>query len=182
MYPGNTGWVFVDPTGTSLTGGSREDLIARVRRFRELNQLPPGDPEGEVDAHICRYNAKICDGMVPVYGAGRPAGQAQSLSKRVLAWLGRFAGQARQRVTSGEAQHRVTRCSACPHALAYSISCGGCHAGTLAIRTELLKGTPPEARQAPGGCAHYGWDNAVAVGYTHPADSAAPPTCWRSSG
>lgn len=173
MYPGNTGWQFADPSGAVLVGGSRAELIARVAHFRALNKLPAGDPESEVDAYICSHNAKICD-HVPLTAAPQ-----KSLSKRVLAWLGAYAGAHGAPVGSAQASARASICSGCPHAVAYSINCSGCRGGALEVRAALLRKAPREATGAPGGCMHYGWDNAAAVGFEHAPDPGAPQACWR---
>jgi len=181
LYPGNTGWTYVDEsTGTKLHGGNRLDLIQRVRAWRELNQFPVGDPEADVDAYICRFNAKICGGRT-----ARPAVASEKraqVADRVRSWLGRLvATRSFVRVSPAEAVQRAAVCRSCPFNVEYSSGCGSCNAAALKVRGALLKGAPEGSIANLAGCHRYGWDNAVAVQMSHGPDSTAPEGCWRAS-
>jgi hypothetical protein len=121
------GWHFIDhSTGVPvrLDGESFADVAERVLKHRLANNVPPGNPAGELAAAICGPFPHFCEeqhaGHTPLVSERAP------LSRRVMAWIAVFFRT--QADDPGEPQNvaddRAAVCAACPQNKDFSR--GGC--------------------------------------------------------
>ncbi len=182
LYPKDTGYTFIDPTGTKITGSTLADLIVRVRRWRSLNGLPAGDAAAEVAEYLCRKNPSYCRGGAP---APPPPPPTRLLAEKVLAWLGRIGSAIKapaRGVDVATASARAAACRNCRFHRDYVPACRGCSASALAVRKAWVSGEFGTATENVYACAQYGYDAAVALQLgpdKMPPDRHAPDGCWR---
>ena len=185
LYPRETGYTYVDKMGTRISGTTLPDLISRVRRWRELNGLPVGDPTGDVHEYLCKRNPSYCRGAGAPPPPAPPNPNMRALSERVLAWLGRIGSAFKSPVRSvdtGVLASRMEACRACAYNKPYVAACRGCSATSLAVRRAWVTGPAASVSEGVHACAQYGYDAAVAAQLgpdKMPPDRHAPSGCWR---
>lgn len=179
LYP-RDGYVFKNPDGAIIRSSKGwNDLIARVRDYRRMNNMPPGDVVNEVHAQACQNNPAYC------YDASRvvapPPNPPRTLKSSVLQWLADVRRRVAelQFVSSSVAEARANVCASCPFNKPLpSGGCAPCKAAVNEIRAQVLVNRKVDARLHTCECLRV--DNAVLAHLEHPAmdNPELPGHCW----
>lgn len=183
FFPG--GYYFKEADGTMLKAASWRSLYAKVRTYREINKLPAGNPEVEVNAQKCAQSPNLCHEDVPT--VPKPVTEKQrteSLKSAVLRSMTEMARRVSANevsfVNDGLAAARADVCRRCPLQTEVGSGCGSCKAAVRALAKQI-RGKHPEL---PG--------SACSVFQTHTPSQAylddpavrrddLPPECWRKA-
>lgn len=166
-----------------LESDTHDNLVALVTRYRTDNHLPPGQPEAEVDAHICEKWPHVCgcgtkqaqeDADAPQLVYGKPA--SKRLHERVAGWLANRYSIAQSQdglatVTPEVAEHRASACIGCEYnvetwradATRDCPSCADRIRELDALGYKITQGKESVRKTKLGSCAITGQDCAVAV-------------------
>lgn len=184
LYP-KDGYFFTERNGSRIVGESWKDVFAKVKAYRERNDLPEGRIEEEVLAQACSRNPHLCysDQGTPVQPAGRPGNE--TLRSRVFNWLegmvkARASGPLRQ-VSNGLAAQRAEICARCPFNVQFGETCHACQIALNEYRGKLIEGKIVDRRL--GGCSQLGCDLLTAILLDEAAirSDQLPANCWRKA-
>lgn len=183
LYPPG-GFSFTEPDGTVHASISWSLVIAKVRDYRQLAKLAPGNPEEEVFAQVCDRHPDLCGESV-----GKPFvhDPKVKLGLEVLGWIAGVAivnaRQAIGRVSEDEAKRRAAICRACPCNLQWQSACANCGKSLDGIAEDLARPGPEVDTSGLYGCMAHGQVNSVAVRLKLPVrdNPVAPTDCWRRS-
>jgi hypothetical protein len=174
------GWKFKDATGVLHLGHDLASLVKVLANYRASAGLPPGDPEGEIVAAICKRSPQIC--------TGRPSPKVdlQALAIYVANFISKaslFVARHGKRQTIQDptlAEARLMACKHCPHCVDWSVGCAPCQKGS---ETTVGNAIHPH-RVIPGSeklaCALARDSLAITPFDMNPAPiQSAPEHCWR---
>jgi len=180
LYP-RDGYVFKNPDGAIIRSTKGwKDLIARVRDYRRMNNMPPGDVENEVHVQACQNNPAYCyDASNVVTNVPNPP--QRTLKSSVLAWLAdvRRRKPEIQFVSAELAAARANICATCPFNKPLpSGGCSSCKAAIGEIRAQVLDRKKIDPRLHT--CERLGVDNAMLAHMEHPTmeNPNLPDHCW----
>lgn len=166
-----------------LTGGSLEELFAKIAAYRRRHKMEPGNPEKEFTDRFCEDN--------PAYCFGAPKGTAKreaprlGLNTRILNWVERMVSLAKKfrRVDKAEAKRRADICAGCPKQKEWESQCTTCAVSVRQIRRSLVgrlmaKFSEPTRLR---GCDVLGEDPQISVWMDIPPvkNPDLPKGCWR---
>ena len=175
------GRIFKDSDGTIHKGESWRHLFELIRRYREVNAMPPGDPEAEVSAQLCAKMPHLCRPNAPHVP---PNHHSQSHNQRVMQWysvqLSRKRLHAIPRVEDSVAADRALICARCPRQQALNAACGACIASVEKSRAAILDGQKSQ-HQHLSPCSALGEDcsTSVHIQQAPEAEPSLPAECWR---
>ena len=184
IYP-DGGYIFTESDGTRLKASGWKTLEAKVRGYRAVNKMPPGDPWQEINVQYCARMPHLCRQVgepVPPGGVGEV-----SFNHRVLAWIGTMVGMKRKhdfnRVDSATALSRANTCARCPKQKSLNHACEGCLLSLKDARNGLLDGVKARFKNL-NPCGVLSEDCQVSVFVLQkPSNSPElPENCWRRSG
>lgn len=180
LYP-DGGYVFTNADGSVLRGENWHSLERRVRGYRALNKLDPGDPWREIVTQICAKHPAVCRDQAP---GGMRGQHSLTFNQIVLNWLVSVIGLKRvnrlPRVDDATAARRAAICSTCPRQKGLNESCSSCMYSLKHSRSALLDGAiSPHQNLMP--CGVLGEDTATAVHFEQASTDARglPENCWR---
>jgi len=176
LYPSD-GWYFVEKDGTKLKGSTFRGVLKKIRQYRRMNNLPPGEPEAEFAAQMCTRHPDLCYNERSSWSP--PKTPEPSLKSRVLNWLDKMAKVTPVFVSEAEAAKRAEVCLRCPKAGPMEKGCSTCRNAVTALRETVLRGRKPDKRLAC--CSVLGMDlqTAVHIDDARLNDNELPPGCWR---
>jgi hypothetical protein len=176
------GYVFVERDGSRLRGEGWKDLEARIRGYRAINGMPPGDPWAEIQVQICSRNPSFChEEGPPVPPQGH---HSLTFNQRVLQWFVHAIGLKRVdrlgRVDDATAAARAEICARCPAQKSLNHACEGCLASIKESRKGLLNGAT-SLHQNLQPCAVLAEDCQTSVHVEQPPTDVPglPGHCWR---
>lgn len=179
IFPKGGFW-FKDSDGSTIHGDTWPGVAARLKRYRERQGRPVGDPMGEVIAQACQREPVICVQDNPAYDHQIKRG---NLKGRVLTWL----AQVQARSAKGEVQFvsdatrndRVNTCAGCPFNKELPGGCATCKAAVEESRKHIIGGRPVDHRNHA--CDVLGEDVPVSTWIESIAEDRGdlPAHCWR---
>jgi hypothetical protein len=184
IYP-NGGYVFTEADGTRLKASGWKSLESRIRGYRAVNRLDPGDPLAEIHVQYCAKMPHLCRQSgepVPPGGVGEV-----TFNHRVLAWIGTMVGLKRKhdfnRVDSDTALSRANTCARCPKQKSLNHACEGCLLSLKDARNGLLDGIKARFKNLnPCGVLSEDCQVSVFVLQRPSNNPELPENCWRRSG
>jgi len=180
LYP-DGGYLFTNPDGTVIRGESWRDLESRIRGYRALNKMDPGDPWTEIQIQHCSRQPQLCQEEGPPIVNG---GYVMSFNERVIQWFVSIIGLKRvnrlPRVDDVEAQRRADICARCPMQRSLNEACKSCLHSVETSRKAILEGCDSLHRNLQP-CGALGEDTSISVHIeqaptNHPN---MPANCWR---
>lgn len=179
LYPVG-GYFFINQDGSKIVGEKWPDVVVRVADYRKRNNLPPGNPDAEVDAQACERTPAYCsEENMTVPPMTAPA----TLKSRVLAWLsGTLRGQTEkplQFVNDATALERERICAGCPRNKSLPEGCATCKAAVKEYRKAIIGSRRVNGRL--NACEVLGEDLPASVHIDEPRveNSDLPDNCWR---
>jgi hypothetical protein len=179
VFP-KSGYMFQERDGTRIFGQTWAGVVARVARYRQRANLPPGDPQGEVVAQACQREPSLCQDD---NGQNQAFLQRASLKTLVLQWLSQLRGRAERNeiefVEDAVSRSRADICAKCRHNQPLPDGCASCRAVLVEMRRTVLGKRYIDGRLHE--CAALGEDTPVS---THLEAQALdrpdlPENCWR---
>lgn len=177
------GYVFTDRDGTVRRGEGWKDLERRIRGYRALNKLDPGNPWEEIVSQVCARQPSLCR-QPGTNGAGPRGAGSMSFNQRVMAMMVHMIGLKRTqrlpRVDDATAARRAAICSTCPMQRSLNESCKSCLYSIDASRRALLDGAP-SLHQNLMPCSVLAEDcqTTVHVDQAPTVANGMPANCWR---
>lgn len=174
------GYFFIERDGTELRAESWKKLESRIRGYRAVNRLDPGEPWVEITTQLCSRQPSFCRER-PI--ASR-AGHSMTFNSRVMQWFVGVIGLKRVgRLPRGDNENAAARaaiCSRCPAQKSLVESCQSCLRSIKHSRKAILDGASSEHRNLQP-CGVLGEDTQVSVYFDQPpADPTnLPANCWR---
>lgn len=201
LYP-PSGFFHREPDGTRFRGTSWNEVIDKVRQYREQRGKPAGDVRSEIFATVCRASPQYCRDpenprppsqprpartpdapRAPAYVP--PAGRG-NIAAQITNWLHRLTGLKRKQqlefVPRPEARRRAGICASCPKMQVISSNCGGCMSVQKTVKALLLAGHA-EIEKSLASCSVLGEDCGVSCHIIQPSsgNGALPANCWRKN-
>lgn len=180
-----SGYVFKEANGTLLKASSWRSLYAKVKTYREVNRLPAGDPENEVQAQACARAPQLCHEDVPSTPVPRTEKQRKdSIKSAMLRSMSEMAQRVSKKeaefVNDGLAAARADVCRRCPMQVDVGGGCGSCKQAIRGL-AQQIRGKHPEL---PGvGCSIFQIHTPSQAYFDDPAvrRNDLPPECWRKA-
>lgn len=182
----------VTPT-QMLKANTEADLLQLIFEYRMRNNLPPGDPERDIDKYYCENWPSACQKEPSDYGmAGAATVMRESLLNRVTRWAAYLAQKMPRGgfslVPAAEVERRGMICFACPKNVPWKVGCQGCSSATSTLLMQLRQLRTSTRQGNLLSCQVIGQDNATAVHLeqkdlpvTDEQRSQLPANCWRKS-
>ena len=180
----------IPPTGfhymqsdVRLEGYSLEDLIKTVSNFRAENNLPAGDPSGDVADYICSNWPHFCHSVDRVTINVGSSVQQNELLNDIQVWARNLLTSDRERILVGDelAEARAKICRACPSNVNWRGGCSSCISATERISANLRQARDTTSTPVLGGCKTLRHDNRTAV-FLQPDELSVsadlPADCW----
>lgn len=104
-------WFYIQD-GTKLDGGTYEGTVDLIRKYREANNLPAGDPEADLNDFTCERWPNGC-----MKSLSEPTPSQTAFHEQVGDFLGNYGRWAKtgyETVDQIEANHRANICWKCP--------------------------------------------------------------------
>jgi len=170
--------VFEDPSGQTLKSRNLKDLVNAVIRFREINGLPPGDPEQEIATkYATKYPWLVREDLS---GEKVPQNQSLASGEAIWRWVQKVWNSPPKLplLTPEKYSDRAQICRSCPHNLEFNARLEG---GAELVRRIYILGRGDGAADC-GRCDIQGWLNSLAVMLPDAAERAEvltiPDHCW----
>jgi hypothetical protein len=189
ILPG--GWHFISKDGYRIPLKSElpgpRDVIDAMVSYRLENNLPVGDPEGDLEEYVCNAYPTWCRRES---GAPRPIQERPNLRNvdLVIGWANELYTKVGrlQLIPQKEAEERATICKACPKQMDWARDCPNCVTSAQRLLNILRQGKDTAVAQtadAVRGCSIYGWDNRTACHLDkqhlpQQPNPGAPAECW----
>lgn len=180
LYP-DGGYVFLEGDGTRFRGESWRDLIAKVTKYREVNNREVGNVEDDIFGQYCARMPSHCK---QISTAPPPTHHSITLNQRVLQASARLMESRRKavipRVTDTEAIRRAEICKRCPFYKPLVRSCEACIRTLESTRKVILDGNPSQHQDLLA-CGALGEDLVLTVHIEQPGAVGVdlPTECWR---
>lgn len=186
-------WHFPVTPQQTLEANTEEELIKLIFEYRLRNNLPPGDPERDIDAHYCANWPSACQKEPSDYGkGGTPAPTRESLLNRVTRWAAYLAQKMPRGgfnlVNAAEVERRAFICFACPKNVPWKVGCQGCSSATSTLLVQLRQLRTSSRQGNLLCCQVIGQENATAVHLelkelpiTEEQQTQLPQNCWRKA-
>jgi hypothetical protein len=164
---------------------SAKAVLDALLKHRLENNLPVGNPEGDLEAYVCEKFPTWCrrgDTVVPppIHPIRRNVDLVIGWANQLYVHVGRLT-----LVPQKEAEARAAICVRCPMQMRWANECPPCVTSAQRLLTILRQGkdTPQGPSGTLNGCACHGWDNRTAVHldavHLPPqANPTAPAECW----
>lgn len=104
------GWVIVED-GIQLSGSNHDDLVRKLRKFRNQRNKPVGDCDYDVRKAICEANPHLCT----VVDSKPVAVKEKSLNQKASEWLLNVTKTQYIRAIPDVKEERSKVCQSCPH-------------------------------------------------------------------
>lgn len=161
--------------GVTLRGETPQELVGKVKAYREANRIPVGDVESDVALVLTDKYPEMAGQNTPLESPESDFEQELGLGDRVGFWTRSEAELGRLFVNPMDAKSREAVCLACPHNK--SVEWSG-------MATDLMIATRGESLKASnlGGCECWEHNNRLATlladykGETAKTD--IPENCW----
>lgn len=182
LYP-SEGYVFTERNGVLLRGEGWKNLEQRIRGFRALNKLPPGDPWAEIVTYHCAKQPSLCRDSSPMAAGPRGSG-SMSFNQRVMQNMVHLIGLKRmKRLPRGDnvsAAARAAICATCPRQKSLNEACKACLYSVNQSRKALLDGADSRHQNLLP-CAVLAEDcqTTVHVDQAPTVAEGMPSNCWR---
>lgn len=163
-----------------------KEVISGIMTYRLENNLPVGDPEGDLEEYVCANFPAWCR-----RAPGEPIPvQTQQGTRNVdlvLMWANEFYTKVGrlQLVPQKEADERAAICASCPLQMDWANDCPPCVTSAQRLMAILRQGKDTIEGNLGGlrGCHAHGWDNRTAVHIDKQhlppqANPNAPAQCW----
>ena len=177
------GYVFRERDGTFLRGEGWKNLERRVRGYRALNKLDPGNPWEEIVIQTCAKQPSLCRDSSPMAAGPRGSG-SMSFNQRVLQMMVHLIGLKRTkrlpRVDDATAAARAAICATCPRQKSLNEACKACLYSVNQSRKALLDGADSRHQNLLP-CAVLAEDcqTTVHVDQAPTVADGMPSNCWR---
>lgn len=175
------GHYFVESDGAEIKARSWFGVVRKLRKYRQQNGRPEGNPSEEVSVQACRRHPDLCYDS----DESMPMPKPLSLKGRVFNWL---AGLKRYKdgggvvglVNTSIAQTRQNICLRCPQLSQVGSGCSSCKGALKGLRDAVIGNRSPRSARV-GACAVLGTDLTVATNLDEPAldEPQLPVHCWR---
>jgi hypothetical protein len=180
------GWHYIDGDAR-ITGYNYDDLVASVRNYRAENNLPSGDPVGDINSYICSNWPRNCHGvdMVSVTSVEPLTGSIE-LMNDVQVWAKNILNSNKPHplVTDEVAEERAKICRSCPQNINWRAGCNSCIAAADRLCASIRQARETKSTEVLGGCRMLRHDNRTAVfldkDVLHKTNTL-PNTCWLNS-
>lgn len=182
LFP-KDGYFFRETDGASIRAETWKGVIARVKEYRRINNLPAGNPEDEVIAQACQRNPSFCSKETEKQ---REQTRKVSVKGRVLSWLSNLRKKKETEeipfVEPALATERARICMSCPQNTPIADGCSSCKAALAEYRRGLLNNRNPTKHL--NGCAVLGEDTCVSIHLDDQRveNNELPSNCWRKRG
>jgi len=182
------GFVYRDAHGVLHTADSWKALCRKVRKYRESNKLPMGEPEMDVMAQACQRNSNLCNESKPFEFPPQDSNPKSAVKPRLLSWLNELRKAVEERheqlvfVSQEEAVARAEICARCAKNVLLPDGCSACRTALTALRNSVM-GSHRHADKRLGGCEVLGSDlpTAVHLDEVRIGKAELPAGCWRKT-
>ncbi len=180
LFP-RSGYFFKEADGTILRAEvGWAGVIARVKAYRRRNNLPPGDPDAEVNEFACKQNPNLC---TEVSNAQIMQTRRVSIKGKLLTWLNKMIALIKKEpatfVSAELSKQRADICAGCPFNTPISESCTPCRKAMNELRRAVVGGRSLDTRVT--GCLVLNEDipTTVWLDMQTVANAELPGHCWR---
>lgn len=181
LYP-DGGYFFTMPDGTRIRADGWRSLENRIRGYRAVNKMDPGNPWEEIQAQYCSRQPSLCGPErthVPEKGHN-----SLTFNQRVQQWFVEVVNRKRvnklPRVSDKLAAARAAICARCPAQKSLNEACKACLTSINTSRKGLLDGSKSKFLNLQP-CGVLGEDCSTSVYLDQEPKTAAgqPGDCWR---
>lgn len=182
------GYIYRDTQGVIHTAESWKSLCQKVRKYRESNKLPMGDPELDVMSQACQRNSDLCHEGESFKFPPQDKNPKSAVKPRLLAWLNDWRKAVEERherlvfVSQEEAAARAEVCARCDKNVLLPDGCSACRAALTGLRNVVI-GSHRHVDKRLGGCEVIGSDLPAAthLDEIRIGEPALPANCWRKT-
>lgn len=163
-----------------------QDLSDRLQEYRLQNQLPVGDPLGDIEAYICSNFPRNCtpheQGQEPIQqNASNPS--SNRFVDTIALWAkGIYQNQDRRLMPLSEAEQRAQACLRCPLNQPWENDCPNCVLNAQRILAIIRQGKDVGTHRKLHGCRAHGSCTRTSVHiereFLGPVAEGAPDYCW----
>ncbi len=176
-----------------ITGTDYNDLVRQVTQFRIANNVPMGNPEGDIERYYCKYFPRSCHELAPNISVAEDAQPSplRTFQERIDNWIRiRYAlletPDPTQRLDYAdplESERRAAICVQCPANARWHSSCAPCNVKTEQYSVIVRKNLKTSVDDRLFGCAAAEHDNRTAVHLApkhlaHRKRYKLPKICW----
>lgn len=173
------GYRFTDNDGTHFEGTSVEDVAAKLREYRDVNNFPPGDPEVEVNEQLCERFPSLAVEVPEIIRDDR------TIVSRVCETLRGWNREMQMKrkpvmVDLSTAGTRADTCAGCRHNVNWHLLCTPCELASTSILEPYVSPNKPATRLKGRACEIAGDDLSVAV-WLNGSSIDTEANCWRKA-
>ena len=188
------GWSYPVAPGVMLKAPLPEMLYSQISEYRVRNNIPPGDPEQDVNTYFCTTYPQACVKEAHDYGLPRrDFPRAETMANRVARWasglLHSMPAGGYQLVSQTDALARAKICQHCPKNVNWRGGCSELHAvGSHATGAAKANESDVQVDGALMGCQVTGHELTTAIWFrtqdlpiTDDQRGSMPAACWRKA-
>ena len=177
------GYRFTDADGNLFEGDSVADVAAKVREYRDVNKFPPGDPEAEVNEHLCQLFPSMAVEVPEVIQNDRSI--VARVCETLRGWNRDMQLKRRpELVDLPTAGARADQCVNCKYNVNWHLMCTPCELASTSILDPYVAPARPSTRLKGRACSVAGDDLSVAIFLNVRKTGSLIETdvpCWRKA-